>query len=583
MKFFLVLWTTALLLLSLNTSAGLRIIAEEAQQAAGFPPGTGYRSLEAPVVGNGGHVAFSGSVSGDSGSTNAIWYGKPGQLEVAIQERESPAGFPANVVFSLAVPETLTLSGSGNLAFAADMEGARYGKAYLAAIDGTVHGVIQEGVAATGFPPGTTIEHLQKFVFADPGMAFKGWTSQAQNFIWFWDKHSIQPVALTDTEFSQLYPGCKFSWFSLLDMNRDGEILFKATLDSTGTASCPDSGLFTWKTGSFRQVAVAGQHPPGMPDGTVFASGAFASESINDNGDVSFQAQTIDAGQDFHGASWMAYANGDMAPVALEGETLPNRPAETLILDTAASAANRNTTTVLSAISSTNANLILAGPPKQGANYTDLSQPGASHLDVLLRSDEPPPGFGASWYLQNIIQAQINNQDNYSLWVDAKDAADANSQPQKQIWQGSDADSLRLLVMENEPVSIDGISGTLRDIRYPWVWASTPDSSNSGLPLQFNDIGQLVFLATREENSRQILLMGMAATPECSGLVVGISSRDYTDGEIIRCVGDESLSTVADETIHVSGGAEVTYESPAIHLNSGFSVALGGRFAAVTP
>ncbi|WP_419583903.1 hypothetical protein, partial [Thiolapillus sp.] len=232
---------------------------------------------------------------------------------------------------------------------------------------------------------------------------------------------------------------------------------------------------------------------------------------------------------------------------------------------------------------STNANLILAGPPKQGANYTDLSQPGASHLDVLLRSDEPPTGFGGSWYLQNIIQAQINNQDNYSLWVDAKDAADANSQPQKQIWQGSDADSLRLLVMENEPVSIDGISGTLRDIRYPWVWASTPDSSNSGLPLQFNDFGQLVFLATREENSRQILLMGMAATPECSGLVVGISSRDYTDGEIIRCVGDESLSTVADETIHVSGGAEVTYESPAIHLNSGFSVALGGRFAAVTP
>jgi hypothetical protein len=584
MKFLLSLLTFVVFgFFALNTNANLRTIAEKNQQAAGFPVGTIYRNLEVPVIGNGGQVAFSGRVWSSSSPSEAIWYGQPGQLEVAIQERESPAGFPANVIFSSAIPETLTLSDSGNLAFAAIMDGARYGKAYLASINGTTHGVIQEGVAATGFPPGTTIETLQKFVFADPGMAFKGWTSQAQGFIWFWNKHSIEPVTSTDTEFSQLYPGCKFSSLSLLDMSRDGEILFRATFDSTGTASCPDDGLFTWKTTTFRQIAVAGQHPPGMPDGTVFASGTFTSESINDNGDVSFQAQTIDTGQDFHRASWIVYASGDMAPVALEGETLPNRPAETLILDTGASAANRNAATILRAKSSTNARLLLAGPPKQGANYTDLSHPGTSHLDVLLRSDEPPPGFESSWYLQKIVQAQINNQDNYSLWVNARDATDTNTQPHTQIWQGSDAASLRLLVMENEPVLIDGLSGTLNDIQYPWVWANTPDSSNSGQPLQFNDFGQLVFLATREENSHQILLMGMAATPECSGQVVGIPARTYADGEIIYCVGDESLSTVANESIRVTDGADVTYESPALHFNNGFSVAAGGRFSAITP
>ncbi len=584
MKFLLSLLTFVVFgFFALNTNANLRTIAEKNQQAAGFPVGTIYWNLEVPVIGNGGQVAFSGRVWSSSSPSEAIWYGQPGQLEVAIQERESPAGFPANVIFSSAIPETLTLSDSGNLAFAAIMDGARYGKAYLASINGTTHGVIQEGVAATGFPPGTTIENLQKFVFADPGMAFKGWTSQAQGVIWFWNKRSIEPVASTDTEFSQLYPGCKFSSLSLLDMSRNGEILFRATLDSTGTASCPNDGLFTWKTNTFRQIAVAGQHPPGMPDGVLFTNGSFSSESINDNGDVSFQAQMIDAGQNFHSASWIAYADGDMAPVALEGETLPNRPVETLMLHTATSAANRNATTILRAISSTNADLILAGPPKQGANYTDLNQPGASHLDVLLRSDEPPPGFGSSWYLQKIIQAQINNQDNYSLWVDAKDATDTNTQPHTQIWQGSDAASLRLLVMENEPVLIDGLSGTLNDIQYPWVWASTPDSSNSGQPLQFNDFGQLVFLATREENLHQILLMGIAATPECSGLVVGIPARTYADGEIIYCVGDESLSTVANESIRVTDGADVTYESPALHFNSGFSVAAGGRFSAITP
>jgi len=568
---------------ALNASTNLRVIAEDEQQAAGFPAGSTYQYFEAPVTGNGGQVAFSGDVQDSSGSTSAIWYGKPGRLDVAIRERESPAGFPANVVFSSAISETLTLSDSGNLAFAANMDGARSGRAYLASIDGTTYGVIQEGVAAMGFPPGTTIESLKKFVFADPGMAIEGVTSQGQGFIGFWNKHSIEPVISTDTEFTQLYPGCRFSWLSLLDVNRDGEVLFKAILESTGTASCPNDGLFTWKTTIFRQIVVAGQHLPGMPDGSEFASNTFTSESINNNGDVSFQAETMDAGSDFHKASWIAYADGSMAPVALEGEILPNSPAETLVLDTAISAASRNRTTVLRATSSTKAGLVLAGLPKQGASYTDLSHPGTSHLDVLLRSDEPPPGFGPSWYLQEIVQAQINNQDNYNLWVNARDAADTSPQPHMQIWQGSNAANLRLLVMENEPVLIDGLSGTLNDIDYPSGWASTPASSNSGKPIQFNDFGQLVFLAKREQNAHQVLLIGMAATPECSGLVVGISSRTYADGEIIRCVGDESLSTVVNETVHVSSGAEVTYESPAIRLNRGFSVAAGGNFVAITP
>jgi len=226
---------------------------------------------------------------------------------------------------------------------------------------------------------------------------------------------------------------------------------------------------------------------------------------------------------------------------------------------------------------------VLVGPPKQGAAYPDLDNPGPTHLDMLIRADEPPPGFEPSWYLKKIIQVQINNQNNYSLWVDAKDATDAMRQPSTQIWQGDGASSLRLLVMEGEPVLIDGLYDTLNDIRYPWAWANAPDSSNSGKPKQFNDLGQLVFLASSEDSNHSILLMGMAATPECTGLVVGISSRHYADGEIIRCVGDESISTIAGENIQVANGAEVTYESPAIHLNGGFSVALGGRFSAVTP
>lgn len=99
----------------------------------------------------------------------------------------------------------------------------------------------------------------------------------------------------------------------------------------------------------------------------------------------------------------------------------------------------------------------------------------------------------------------------------------------------------------------------LNVISLPWGQASDIHCSNSGQPSQFNNQGRLVFRAYRGNTSNAILLRGMAATPECTGQVVGIPARTYTDGEIIYCVGDESLSTVADESVRIASGADATY------------------------
>lgn len=104
----------------LHATSNLHSLAEENKPAAGFPDGFVYDTLYDPVIGNGGHIAFSGSTYNHASTgfpyQETVWYGKPGQLDAAIKERESPLGFPANVVFKAAYPETLTLSNSGDLA-----------------------------------------------------------------------------------------------------------------------------------------------------------------------------------------------------------------------------------------------------------------------------------------------------------------------------------------------------------------------------------------------------------------------------------------------------------------------------------
>ncbi|WP_419591051.1 DUF7453 family protein [Thiolapillus sp.] len=578
----------------LNASAGLRTVAEIGQPAAGFPTGFIYWIVENPVIGEGGHVAFAGAADVSVGSTpqntRAVWYGKPGQLETAIKAGESPAGFAANILFRDSIPGTLTLSDAGSIAFAAAMNGPNTRAAYLATVAGITHGIIQEGGIAPLFPPGTIMGNLQGFAFTDAGMAFSGLVGGSEIAIWFWDNSTTKLIATTGAEFSDLYPGCDFLGLQLIDLNQAGELLFYAQLITQGTASCPTWGLYTWKAGSFRKVVAEHDSATGMPADAFlsFPQNPYLrrSISINDNGDVSFKATLRDVSPGVNKeVSWMAFASGELSPVAIDGEAVPGSPSELIRLSTnSAPAANADATTVSRAISSTLADMILTGPPRQGTSASDFTTPGESHLEVLVRSDEPPPGFGSSWHLTDLEQPLLNNQGNIAFMAVARDALDPNTSATQGIWLGDTADNLRLLVATGRPVLIDGQPDELKQILAITPTNVAPSSSNSGQPIQLNDQGQLVFRATRLRNSfSSTLLMGMAATPACSGSKVTIPARTYADGEVIYCIGDISLSTLAKASVRVSNGADVTYESPALCLDKGFSVEKGGVFAAITP
>lgn len=499
---------------TLTASADLTTIAKIGEPAAGFPPEFVYWNLNgSPVIGNGGHIAFSGaadiSINSTEKNQEAVWAGKPGQLHPVIKEDESPKGFLASTVFSRAHPKSLVVSDSGSVAFAASMKGSSNGSAYLASINGTTFGIIKIGDPAPGFPAGTSVLVLYNFVFTDAGMAIFGATNTGQTAIWFWRNNKLELVLASNNEFTGLYPGCTVGLLSLGDLNQAGEMIFSVDLLNNSDANCPISGLFTWNDGVFKKIVIDKDPVQGFPSGTSFRTFTttflLAGSRINNNGDVSFLA-TFSDGQVSGSGMWVAYNNGKIDPIALSGELLPGLAGK-IFPSFFGVSLNANLLTVSKVSSLEKGEVILVGSPKQGANYSDLGNLGESHLKTLAHRESQPSGFSDTWFFNKFGQPLINNQDTIAFWAEIRDALDPNRSSTRGIWLGDNNGDLELLVAEGLPIKIDGENKTLSSIS-DISQALSPSSTNSGLPNQLNDDDELVFIGTPEGSKSTIFYSG---------------------------------------------------------------------------
>lgn len=569
-----------LALTSITANAGLHTLAEIGQPAADFPPGFIYWSVRSPVVGGSGHVAFIGAADVSIGSTaenrNAVWSGHPHQLNAVIKEGESPVGFEANTVFRSASQDTVVVSDSGSVAFKAQMKGANPNAALIAAVDGTSYGVIQGGSHAEGFPAGTNVFSLVRFAFTDAGMAILGAATTGQMAIWFWNNSVLELILAAGDEISDLYPGCSVSPFLLNDLNQAGEILFYAFLTSNGQVSCPTWGLFSWKRGVFRKIAARNDYVPGTPVNSYISSLEISGigSSINDNGETSFLPMFTDPQQgSYLRGAWIGTANGQMNPVLLLGEELPDSTSE-LIQGFSVGVSNAYLYTAGKVTTSSFAEAILAGPPKQNFSYPDFSDLGQSHLSLLVHSDFQPPGFDATWYFDTIGDPLLNNKDTVAFWGAAKDALDPNNSYTPGIWLDDATSGLSLVLAEGLPVEVDGKIQAFVTVSDISQRSSNASSTNSGLPNQLNDHGRLVFMGALEGHelgdypSTVFYYNHFEPDPDCSGAVVTIPSAIYLEGEIVYCVAEDSLTVVAEEneSVVVQAGATVRYEAPTSNI-----------------
>ena len=486
-----------LVLVTITVNAEISTIAKIGEPAADFSSDYVYSNLKnPPAIGGGGHVAFIGTAGTKNGqSQDAVWSGKPGQLRTLIRKDETPNGFLANTVFSFAYPGTLIVSDSGSVAFEANMNGSSDGRSYLAAVDGITYGIIRRNSPAPGFPAGTSILALFGFVFTDAGMAFSGTTTTGELAIWLWKNSTLKLVVSSGNELTDLYPGCSIEGIFLNDLNQNGELLFFASFEFSRDVSCPVLGLLTWKEGIFKKIVTYKEPVPGFPVGSFFSNvllGSFLGHnSISDNGNVSFSATISDESDSLPGF-WVARNNGNIEPVALVGELLPNLSSRISTISTGI-ASNTNTFTV----SKTSGEIILVGSPKQGASYSDLDNLGESHLKVLVHPNLQPPGFDDTWFFNKLGEPLLNNHDTVAFRAEVRDALDPNFSSTRGIWLGDNKGDLRLLLAEGIPVKIDGVNKTLSRISDISL-ALSPLSTNSGLPNQLNDNDELVFMGAKE-------------------------------------------------------------------------------------
>jgi len=491
-------------IVTLRAQAALDLVAEVGLPAVDFPPDFIYWNVTGPVIGRGGHIAFTGaadtSISSTANNTNAVWAGLPGQLHAVIKESESPAGFPGNVLFSAVTPGNIFISRSGNVALAAVLTGVASG-GILVEIDNSVSGILKTGDQAPGFPPGTLVGTLKIESFSDAGMIISGSLSPTfEGVLWFWDAQTQSFEVITSTngdQVSSLYPGCKAPVAALplavSPVNSSGEIALLTGLTKVAPDDvCPATVLLTWKDGLFSKVVESGDAPPGMPANTIFPIG-FSSvppaPQINDAGEVTFFAGIRDqAGAKTYGSVWMARPNGNLDLVALQGESLPGNPSALigpLSFFGNPTLSNASSKTASLALLPVLGQTVLIGPPKQSFSLSNFSNIGVSHLSLLASQTDQPAGFDATWFYDTIFPPSINEQGAVLFTAVVKDAQDVNFSATTGIWKGNGAADLERVAFEGMAINVDGSNGTLTKV-------------GEG---QFSDRGQVIFAGARSSSA----------------------------------------------------------------------------------
>ncbi len=409
--------------------------------AVGFPEGSTYQGVIVASMGPSGHVAFTGSAD----STNAVWSGLPGQLKVIIKENESPASFPANVLFESGTVPIVTQSGS--VGFTAKLKGAvdNGTVGVLAYVGGSIKGVIKSGDQAPGFPPGSTINIDSSSsirAFTDAGMLIYTIVLDSQTgfrpALYFYDFNKFNVISIP----SSLAEHCQFSELVGLDgasINQSGEVIFSSILVELEDDGCPmTSGVFKWANGNTTILQAGnGAGPssqdvlvPGMND--TYFSLFIGQSTSNDQGDVTFSANLASTSERVVNSVWVKSGSSSPKLLAIAGESLANNPNDIISDSSIDSIINTNLsdngfsllqveTGSFGAFSSS----LLIGKPREQP-YISLDQIGESHLTVVSQLNEQPPGFGATSFFSAFTGMAINRPGQFIFSATVDDASDGN-------------------------------------------------------------------------------------------------------------------------------------------------------------
>ena len=333
-------------------SGSLSLVAQSGGQAPGTPSGVNidfsnlYQFLDSPVLNNAGQTTFRSFLSGP-GVTNANkfgrWAERAGSLELVGRRGSSMPGLPAGVVnFTM---EEAGLNDAGQTVFYANLSGSGVNNSNNQSVWSDVSGSLAL-VARKGDPipgmPGVSFGNLN---FTDAinnagQTAFVAGLSNDdsefdQESLWLADSGNLTLLARRGTQAAGMPSGVLYDQIGYwAKLNDAGQVLTNSLLTGNGVDDSNREGFFLWDAlGNVTLVQRNGDHAPGTPTGTFFASllnDPFTTFVLNNAGQVALSQRLGGAGVDStndHGI-WATDETGALQLVARKGDELEVAPSD---------------------------------------------------------------------------------------------------------------------------------------------------------------------------------------------------------------------------------------------------------------
>ncbi|GEM_PF-6553620 len=498
------------------------IIAAIGMHPPGYPQDYIYWDVSDPSIGSSGHIAFPGvadiSLGSTANSSNAVWSGLPGQLEVVIKENDAIGGLPANILFDFAT--TTIVNSMGDVAFLARLKGAvnnSGNQAVLTYTNGGVEAVMRVGQPAPGFPAGTLVNQIKHFAFSDSGLVFQVVTSTSSQAIYHWDSDTLVLIAVGELgsahdlsqESPDGYPGCSYSQLYTPVINQQGSLFFGAAIfpaENGNGAVCPGSALLQWQDGQLTTVVDNLQAIPGTAQSLfMLNSTSYMFMQSTDTGYVNFFTR---AQGSTSLSSWFTAAGDTPQLVVLSGEHAPGQPnsifgAPSSLYPAAVSNSSRQSAAY--ALTLDGKQVILQGMPRSSQPYPDLSLAGESQLNLVAETGMQPPGMPATSFFSQVGAPSITEDGHVIFWAITGDAlSNATSYG---LWQADAQGKLQKLVAIGD--GLDFAGGTTTLTHFWWMTGDNELGRNttSGRTMQISNQRQVVVKGRTNDVYSAILLI----------------------------------------------------------------------------
>lgn len=538
--------TVSVVVLPVNEQS-VDVVAAVGDPAADFPDDYVYWSVTNPVIGDSGHIAFTGAADTSVGSTDqnteALWTGTKDNLMAVFRENTTLPGLPGNVlyqgIYGNDVPIVTT---SGFVGHHARLKGAvtnNNNDALLVWGNGQRYTVMRSGDQAAGLPAGHTYGRLVQYAMSDAGMVFSAATGGAgQNLgigIWYWDFTNIRLIALVDlaeldgkqgtysvnAESPNIDSGnCKFWFLNLfkpLQINDSGAIAFESqhlSPDESIACSYPVTVL-KWYQDEFTLVTHRGSTVPGLTDYEINLGSPSASSMLYSNGDIGLTS-TINTDDDLRALSWISKADGGFEFVALGGEAIVESGGASILksasfLNPPQSGSNGEYL-VFTLNQQDPSQIFLLKGEAIPMPYSNIADVGESHLHALVKTGDAPPNGPETGYFANIfvdptgpspIVPSINSQGDVVFFAERSDAVD-NTIREFGLWRIAPEGSVEKLVETGDSVLHNNSEATVNGVVVGTTFAL--GLAWAGGPSQHSNTGEL-FVMSRLSDAYQALLL----------------------------------------------------------------------------